>query len=48
MIDVTILIFIVIFCTYGHARTGTHVRARESEGTAFVVVVSSMRFESLL
>ena len=42
-IDVTIplLFFFLIF-----ARTATHVRARESEGTACVVVVSGMRFES--
>ena len=46
-IDVTILVFFffLFFCTYGHARTGPHVRARESEGTACVVVVSGMRFE---
>ena len=35
----------LFFCTYGHARTGTHVRARGSEGTACVVVVSGPRFE---
>ena len=34
------------FCTHSHARTGMHVRARESEGMACVVVVSSTRFES--
>ena len=28
------------FCTYGHARTVTHVRVCKSEGTACVVVVS--------
>ena len=33
--------------TYGHAHTGMHVRARESEGTA-CVVVSGMRFEFFL
>ena len=37
---------LIYFCTYGHACTGTHVRARESEGTAGVVVVSGTRFES--
>ena len=34
-------VFLLLFvCTYGHARMATHVRARESEGTAWVVVVS--------
>ena len=35
-----------VFLFYFFARTATHVRARESEGTACVVVVSGMRFES--
>ena len=41
-------VFFISFlvCTYGHARTATHVWARESEGTACVVVASGMRFES--
>ena len=37
-----------LVCTYGHARMATHVRARESEGTACVVVVSGSRFECFL
>ena len=43
--DVTTDVTILFFFTYGHTLTGTHVRARESEGTACVVVVSGTRFE---
>ena len=44
--DVTIDVTILLFFSFFFARTGTQVRARESEGTACVVVVSGTGFES--
>ena len=45
-IDVTILLLFARTAT--HVQAGTHVRARESEGTAYVVVDSGTLFEFFL